>query len=77
MANFPAKRLRKNTVLKVRMRQFFFFFKFSLAVKAYLFSCIISNKVNRSVFMSTFIVSQYLLNKPPKFHIQQIILIIT
>ena len=54
---------------------FFFFFKYFLAVKAYLFSCIISNKVNRSVFMSTFIVSHYLLNKPPKFHIQQIILI--
>ena len=56
------------------MRRVFFLKKnFSLAVKAYLFSCIISNKVNRSVFMSTFIVSHYLLNKPPKFHIQQII----
>ena len=73
MANFPAKKLSKNTVLKVRMRPFFFEKKFSLAVKAYLFACIISNKVNRSVFMSTFIVSQYLLNKSPKFHILQII----
>ena len=26
MANFPAKKLRKNTVLKIRMRRIFFFF---------------------------------------------------
>ena len=28
VVNFPAKKLRKNTVLKIRMRRFFFFKKY-------------------------------------------------
>ena len=80
MVNFPAKKLRKNTVLKIRMRRFFFFLKKkvyivnkqNLAIRFLLvLSSTISKQVNKvkySVSVSTFIVLQYTLNKSQKFH---------
>ena len=81
MANFPAKRLRKNTVLKNTHAPFFsvkeiIFFKCSsslsldrLFINLLSFCIIINKSIKLSVFASTFIVSQYAFSNPQKFHI--------